>query len=488
MTLTPRGTHGYGSPLPVRPFLTRAAPVALSLLLACARAGSQPSPRVDTLHYPAWMASYEGGDQLLVVNIDQDLSYDAGWISAFPRAATASTEVQGGGDVPNVAGKVMVLDAAAKGACAGAFDPAGSLAGDLALVAGRTKNALLAFPLPLPTTPGAKVAPTRIGLSPFSAALPYGLGYSCSADGAHPRAWVAYQAGSSDIGYVAQVDLTRNPIRKADVVEVNVGIGTPRSFAYDAAHQRLFFTGKEYALRAALRWIDVGDGCKAFDSDGGVQDESQGGCHVDVGWDLGAVLRGAEPSEIALSSGVGPCTAGGYTGDCRRAYLSVRIYDADLARLAGSRPSSDIGGMLWVLELPESGLGRPDPQVVQMLDVGVTAGDVHVIPRAGLRDLVAVTVLDDELLWLYDDQLGAMVKVFGKSSDGSPALGRKPTAIASKDLGNGTVRLFVSSFEDDFVGAVDVPLADPASAYLVHEGPDPADASRPRLRLKGNTQ
>ncbi|HVO19038.1 MAG TPA: hypothetical protein VMU15_07270 [Anaeromyxobacter sp.] len=481
MTLTARGTHGYGSPLSVRSLLTRASPLALSLLLACAKAGLQPAPKLDWLHYPAWMAAYADQDQLLVVNIDQDLAFSDGWVTGFDRGSdTPGTGVVlGGADVPNVAGKIMVLDPATAGACSGAF---GQFQPPLALVAGRTESALYQIPLPLPTTPGQKVASNRIGLDPFSAAEPYGLAYTCGAD-LVPRAWVGFQAGAGDVGYVSQVDLRANPITGADVVEVNVGIGTPRSFAYDAAHDRLYFTGKEYLLRGALRWIDVGQGCKTFD--GGVQDESQGGCHVDVGWDLGAVLRGAEPNEIQLSSDVSPCTAGGYTGDCRRAYISVRIYDADLAHLSGTRPSSDIGGMLWVVELPEGGLGRPDPQVVQMLDVGVTAGDVHVIPRAGQRDLVAVTVLDDGLLWLYDDESGTMVKVIGSNAVGLPPLGHKPTAIVSKDLGNGVVRLFVSSFEDHFVTAVDVPVADPSAAQVA-TGTD-GNGNVVPLRWKGNT-
>jgi hypothetical protein len=76
MFLTARRTHGYGSPLAVRSLPTRASLVVFAVLLACAKAGTQPPPPLTELHYPAWMAAWE--DQLLVVNIDQDLAYGGG--------------------------------------------------------------------------------------------------------------------------------------------------------------------------------------------------------------------------------------------------------------------------------------------------------------------------------------------------------------------------------------------------------------------------
>jgi hypothetical protein len=458
MTLTPRATRVYGSPLSVRTLLLRSLPAALALLLACAKAGEQPTPPLDRLHYPAWLATWE--DQLLVVSLDQNLAYSGGSVVSFDDGDTTGT-VLGGLEVPNVAGKILVPTAAEKAGCTfGSGVPS-----DFALVAGRTEEVLLMPALASGAGPTCG-AGCRIPLHPFSATYPFGVGFTCSADGT-PRAWVGYQEGKNHVGFVSQVDLSG---ATPSVVQVNLGSGTPRSFAYDAARDRLYITGKEHGLAAPIRWIDVGNGCKAFDADEGVQDESRGGCHVSTGFDLSQRLRGAEPNELVLSSQESLCTSGGYEGMCRRAYVSVRVYDADAASYIGARPSTDIGGLLVVLELPESGLGRPDPQWIGAYDIGVTAGSVLVLPRPGRPDLVAVTAVEDDLLWIYDDEVGAMVKVFGRAANGVPPLGHELSGLASRDMGGGVVRVFVSAFEDDWVSAVDVPLDDPASATVVLDG------------------
>jgi hypothetical protein len=469
MSLTTLDIQDYGSPLPVSPLLKGFLPVALALSLACARGAVLPPAPTDKLHYPAWMATF--GDQLLVVNLDQDLAYDDGALVALGQTDGL---VSGGVPAPNMAGKLLVVDDAAAAGCISGFGAPFTV--PFALVAGHIEESLFEVSLADDGSAPPFSSPKRIPLRPISSSSSFGVGYSCGADGS-PRAWVSYQLGRNQVGYVTQVDLSADP-RTAGaigaIVQVNVGGGPARSFAYDAAHDRLYFTGEEHDLKAPLRWIDVGAGCKDFPD--GVQDERLGGCHVDAGYDLGLQLGGAEPNEIALSSTTFPCTAGGFTGSCRRAYLSVRMYDAQLAAAIGTRPSDDIGGRLVVLELPEGGLGRPEPQWIRDLDIGMSAGDVHVIPRPGMPDLVAVTALDDHLLWLYDDDAGAMVKVFGRDASGVPSLGHQPTAIASRDMGGGVVRLFVTSYQDHWVSAIDVPLADPSAATLV---PDPTDASKP---------
>lgn len=471
MPLTFRCTRDYGSALPVHGLPHRSLLLALALALACAKGASRPNAPTDRLHFPAWIAS--SGEQLLVVNLDQNLAYENGAVVALDPVPAASGDpnrpasgLGPGVPVPNMAGKLLVVDAATAGDCAESFLTGdGGYALPFALVAGRFDNALYEVPLD-PVTGVPSGGARRIDLHPVSASVPYAVGFSCGID-RRPRAWVSYQTGQNDVGYVSQIDLGQEPLPAGmrRIVQVNTGLGPARSFAYDGAHDRLYFTGKEHDLRAPVRWIDVGSGCRVFAN--GVQDEREGGCHVDGGFDLSLQLRGAEPNEIALSSAEFPCTSGDLTGNCRRAYLSVRMYDADLAAFLGSRPSTDVGGKLVVLELPEGGLGRPEPQVVADLDIGVMAGELHVIPRSGKRDLVAVTAVDDDLLWLYDDEIGAMVKVFGRDAMGVPALGHLPTGIASRDMGGGVVRLFVTSYEDNWVSAVDVPSADPAAAWLV---------------------
>ena len=46
-----------------------------------------------------------------------------------------------------------------------------------------------------------------------------------------------------------------------------------------------------------------------------------------------------------------------------------------------------------------------------------------------------MTSVEDHLVWIFDDQVGAMVKVFGRAADGVPVLGHKPSGLAQRDLG-----------------------------------------------------
>ena len=468
MSLTLRSPSRYGSLLPVPP--TRLILPALALTLACARGPSLAEFPSDRLHFPAWLAHFTDptrGDQLLVVNLDQDLAYQDGSLLSLQLPPVANPSVTGSVGVPNLAGQLLVLDGSDPLVAGCNFTPNGPaqpnvFTPSVALVAGRLDNNLYAAPLQDGLGKGGMAR--GLDLEPSGASNPFAVGFSCSADGT-PRAWVSYLQGLDDVGYVTQVNLAPDSNGNHPVVQVNVGLGLARSFAYDPAHDRLYFTGRENSNRAPLRWIAVGDGCKTFDN--GIQDERQGGCHVDPGWDLGAVIRGAEASDLALSSAEFPCTAGGFTGNCRRAYLSVRMYDPDLAVLLGGRPVGDIGGKLLVVELPEGGLGGPVPQIVGQFDIGIMAGQLQVIPRTGKHDLVAVTAIDDHLLWLYDDELGAMVKVFGRTEQGLLPLGHRVSGLASQDQGNGNVWLYVSSYQDHWVSVVNVPLDDPDQAAVL---------------------
>jgi hypothetical protein len=481
-TLLP--TRHYGSPGP----LLRASPPSIALglallLLACAKGATLPNAPSDVLHYPAWMAYFESTAadspirrQLLVVNLDQDLAYNNGAVVAIDASPNLETpgpgasnarQVLGGVAVSNMAGRLLVVDATTAAGCAGHFDAAYTV--PFALVAGRFDNTLdvisLAEAPRLSVSSSPLTAVSKISLNPFSASEPLGVGFTCGADGI-PRAWVGYQAGQNNTGYVTRVNLDVPPGAPDSMVQVNVGLGPVRSFAYDADHDRLYFTGTEVNQSAPIRWIQVGSGCNAATD--GIQDERNGGCHVDPGFDLSLQFRGAEPNDIALSSRLFECTAGPFAGgNCRRMYLSVRMYDADLAAFLGGRPTTDVGGKLMVLEVPEGGLGRPEPQLVSDLDIGMIAGSLQVIPRPVEHDLVAVTAVDDAVVWLYDDQVGAMVKVFGRDASGIPPLGHDPVAVASQDLGGGKVRLFVTSYSDNWVSAADVDLANPAGAMVV---------------------
>lgn len=466
MSLTAFDPRRYGSPRPVHA-LSRTLPAVLALLVACAQGADRADAPFDRLHYPAGAAVVD--TQLLVANADQDLAYEGGSLLALH---PDTGEIQGGVAVPYLAGRFHVVDAAATGCNFGASFPS---AVPFALVPGRSENTLDVVQLPLTSSGGGPRR--RIDLRPDGAAYPYEAALTCGADGI-PRAWVSFQRGVDDRGYVAQLDLSRGSFPPR-VVQVFTGRGPPKSFAWDPDHDRLYFTTRAYRLRAPIRWIGIGGGCESFD--GGVQDESRGGCHVDQeGIDLSAHLVGAEPNGIALSSAERPCVYGAAGDLCRRLYVSVQLYDADLARYLDERPTGDVGGKLVVLELFESGLGGPEVRWIDDVDIGKVAGEVLVIPRPPLGDLVVTTAVHDDLLWIWDDERGGVAKVFGRLATGVPEVGHKPTGLASRDLGDGTVRVFVTSYEDHWVGAVDIPLASPTQAQVVLDGAAPLRFGRPQ--------
>ena len=65
--------------------------------------------------------------------------------------------------------------------------------------------------------------------------------------------------------------------------------------------------------------------------------------------------------------------------------------------------------------------------------MGLGANEVEVLPvRAGKGDLVAVTASDDGLLWIYDDDQEALVRVIGRDpATGIPLLGRQPFGLVA---------------------------------------------------------
>ncbi|HEX8970823.1 hypothetical protein, partial [Oryzihumus sp.] len=96
-----------------------------------------------------------------------------------------------------------------------------------------------------------------------------------------------------------------------------------------------------------------------------------------------------------------------------------------------------------------------------------------------------MTATDDGVLAIYDDEAGALARVFGRDQvTGAPEVGRKPFGLAVQDLGTGVARVFVGSFGEAVISAVDVPLAAPDSARVV---PSPVDPTRP-LRIGEVTQ
>jgi hypothetical protein len=417
--------------------------LALALLASCTTGSQRDAAPLDRLAFPTGVALVDAAagtddDRLLVVSSNFDLHFDSGSVLQIDVGA-GQTLPSGGVRIGSFGGEIAVAGA-----------PCG-FASPVALVPSRSTNRLYQVALE-----GGEVTcgdGCETSLEVEGASDPYGVGLSCPASGT-PRAWIGHLEGVDDDGFLTVMNLSADPAAREPRL---LGLGTagaPRSFAYDAVQDRLYFTSTESGLSAPLRWIDLAGGCTPGD------EEQEGGCHLDT-FDLFSLIRGAELAGIALSNP--------QDGLVRRAYVAVKVYDADLASSLGARPGFDIGGLLVVLDLAEGNVGEPRPRLVRTLEIGVGASEVRVLPaRPGRRDLVAVTATEDGVLWIYDDEAGAMAKVFGRDpTTGAPLLGHLPFGIAVQDRGPELARLFVGSFEDGFVTTVDVPLDDPAGAALI---------------------
>jgi hypothetical protein len=111
-----------------------------------------------------------------------------------------------------------------------------------------------------------------------------------------------------------------------------------------------------------------------------------------------------------------------------------------------------------------------DAQLVSWEEIGLGAADVRVLPArgAGKRDVVVALSVDDDILWIYDDETGA-IRGFGRAAGpgatGAPALGHQPYGLAVDPVPVGSVaRVYVGSYRDGYVTPVDVPLDDPEHA------------------------
>ena len=108
-------------------------------------------------------------------------------------------------------------------------------------------------------------------------------------------------------------------------------------------------------------------------------------------------VRGAELKSLAI-------------GSQQRLYVSARLYDAEYQDSTGTRPEGSVGGVLIVLDVATGPAGLPVLTVHKVLDLGLGAGEVVTVPRAGMRDVVVATAADESLVVVYDDELEAALR------------------------------------------------------------------------------
>ena len=444
-----------------RPFLI----AALLALAACNEPVPDQAPPLDRFYYPSGLAlatGTGGTPSLLVASSNFDLQYGPALggsliavdpVASLGAAGGALTEL-GSEIIGSYAGGVAVADPAT---CPG-------LAAPVALVASRYTTDLHVVPL----GPDGSLAACPAGgcARPLDPDLldPYAVAVACRADGARRTALVAYltspRVGAVVAGtaWVSELDLD-DPARRLRTYAL--GIGPVVDMAYDAETDRLYAVGRFTGLTAPLFVVGL-DPCRPGDT-----------CpdHSVFSTDLFPSYRGAELQGIALSNPV--------AGEARRAYVTARVYDPDLAAALGGRPGFDVGGVLLVLDLTDGTAGEPGARILRAVPVELGPGQVRVLPpRAGLRDLVVLSSQTSGTISVYDDETGAVVRQVSLDDLGIPEAGRQPFSLAVRDLGT-SADVYVAAFDQSTVSVLHVPLDAPAAADLVRDPP----VSGPPLRI-----
>lgn len=451
--------------------MKRTGLLLLLALSACGENLPHSQPPMDHFFFPAGLAltPVAGGNQqaLLVVSANFDLRYDrqtgATLLSVDPRldAAGGSTgrpdqalvKFGSGAQLGSYAGPVAIADANTCTNLAG---------GARAFVASRYTRKLYRFPIvggAVDPCPAGDVC--EVGLA-WDLLDPAAVGVACRADPKRQSVFVGYLRAPAKDGFPAETawlsEFDLGDLAKGSRT-FPLGLGPVGDMAYDALTDRLYAVGRFAGLTAPLFILDL-PSCFPADPIA----NPVGGCPLPrvQTVELYGSLAGAELAGIALSNP--------QPGRPRRAYISARLYDEGYASATRSRPSFDVGGALLVVDLEEDAFGRTLAKVLSVVPIGLGAGAVRVLPvRPGLADLVVVPCSGDGTIQLYDDEVGAVVRVVGlDETTGTPEAGHVPFAAAVEDRGTEAL-VYVASFRDWTVSVLRVPMADPTSADLLRD-------------------
>jgi hypothetical protein len=424
---------------------------ALALASACTPVALPAAP-LDRFHYPTGLAL--AGGHLLVVSSNFDLSYedDVGGsvLSVDPQAwLDGSPGFAGGLNIPSFGGPMLVADATA---C--------QLDQTEALVASRLSGEL--YRIRVASDGGLSCGDgCAVPLADPGEGDPMAVAVSCVAD-RPKRAFVGWRRGrlgtqcdpsalSSDVCAIVSEVRLDVPGSRVNTGPILYNGGTIQALHYDATTDLLFFA----TTGSRVGWVDLSSGCVLGSRTSECTKQSL---------DLSIVARGAAARNVTLSTPV--------DGRPRRLYALVRLLDPTSAA-AGIEVQ--LGGALIVLELEASSTGSLGAQVVRTVPLTTGVSDVLVLPpRAGRRDLLAITAVDDGEIWFYDDEVGAVTGVIGRGPDGVPVVGRGPFALAAEERPGAGVRLYVTAFNDSVVTVLDLtdlddpdPLTDPPGVAVV---------------------
>jgi len=472
--------------------MIRPSPFAAVLLALAACSGSavDRAPPIDAFYFPESLAvrhlDAAGGDclggapgcttQLLVVSTNFDLRYDSDRggtllsIAVPPDPATRPKndeeaarhprlDVRGAVRIGSLGGTLALLEdrptvtGGSERLCPGWSTAADPSRTPQALVASRVTRRLhrvgLRGDLGLDCEGGCAVSLDDATTSADDRYRdPYGVGVVCRGEGEAYRAeaFVTFLSTPGNAGVLGRVSLPTGAL----LSPLDVGSDAAHTAAYDAASDRLFFTGRFTGPGyVPFRYLELGN--------------SRGGdARVDARViDLAQQVRGAETRGFSFSE------------DRTRAYVALRLYDADLATRVGARPP-DVGGAIGIIDTSPDLFGSPAGKVLAVVPVGLAPTDVKVIPRPGRRGVVVASCSGDDTVWIYDDESGALAKVFARG-DAGPLMGSQPAGLAVEARSDGHFRIYVAAFGSNAVSAIDLDPSAPSQAlrFMVLGGPLP---------------
>lgn len=383
--------------------------LALGLAACSPEEQSDPLPSYGAFYFPTGLATtgVSGGTALLVASSNFDLRYSAEeggtLLSVLPDPLTpALSPLRDGERIASYSGAVAVAD--------GTNCP-GIGAGASALVASRYDDVLYTFGIGSDGSLSCGAGCVRAaGKDPFA------VGVACRTDGTRRKAYVGWldppdsTHGSGPASWITEFDLNDPAVPGR---AIDLGDGPIRSMAYDQAADRLWFASQSSGARALLHSVVLSDARWS----GPTPREA-----VDT-VDLFPDVWGAELRSLAIGSPM--------VGAPQRIYATARLYDAESQASTGDRPFYDIGGVLLVMDVTAGTDGRPVVVVRGALSLGPSVGDVAVVRRAApQRDVVVVTVLDGDLLVVYDAEAEVVAALVGHDTKGRPIFGDQPMALA----------------------------------------------------------
>jgi hypothetical protein len=434
--LTLRSPRRYRSP-PLRTFAPTV--LALALLAGCGDPVSENRSPLDRIYFPTGLTVAPrpggGGDVLYVVNSNFDLGYvpeEGGSVLVIdPEASVepaggglAPAAVVGGVRIPSYGGEIAIAHPGLPG-CEG-------LTASTAIVPVRYTNETYLFDV---EPDGALRCSGNCRLPAQEREQdPFGVTVACraSSTGTRHSAFVTHLRASpvtgapAGEGFITEIDLDTH---KA-AAPFNLGVAPTSQVAFDPTRGLVFASPATGTPGyAPIRWWRPG----GVDPDG-VFEYSLADVNAFV---PSSIVRG-----MALSS------------DRTRLYVTADVYDAVLAATTGSIRIT--GGVLLVFDITFSVVGDAALRASRAVAVGTGLGPIAVVPRPGKRDLLVFPDISGNEVHLYDDEAGALVTSFGRNPVTGRPLIREPFALAPQALAGGAWRVWVASFRDATITAIDI--------------------------------